>query len=222
MESSGNELSYFMPVYQHFTPCPGLVAATWKITEPEQEMIRLYRPRAEEYSLFATLTHPRRRLQWLACRALLQSMTGTGAVIGYDPNGKPCLAGDERQVSLSHSGEMAAVLLSDDRPAGIDIERITPRLERVADRFLSDREMAGIPGDNRTESLCALWTAKEALYKVSGDPATDLRHDIHVPSIDYLCSPMHPAGALITAGGIIRRHAVWHLRTGDFMLAVAW
>lgn len=95
--------------------------------------------------------------------------------IGHRASGAPSLilpgGGSRPWISVSHSRSLAALAVSD-RPVGIDIEAPSPKLERVAERFLSPEELASIP------NLLRAWTAKEAAFKAC--PEASLITDFHL------------------------------------------
>ena len=80
----------------------------------------------------------------------------------FDPSGKPCFANSPLHFSLSHSGNLAAVLISE-APCGVDIELVRPEVaERLRERRLSDAERA------RDCDFFELWTKKECIAKLDG------------------------------------------------------
>lgn len=69
--------------------------------------------------------------------------------------------------SISHSGDMVAVVISQ-YPVGIDVERMSKRLERVMPRILTNNEkrsLSNIPKENILDYLCTKWTQKESIFK---------------------------------------------------------
>ena len=82
--------------------------------------------------------------------------------VRFDPNGKPSFANSPLHFSLSHSGKLAAVLISE-APCGVDIELVRPEVaERLRKRCLSDAERA------RDCDFFELWTKKECIAKLDG------------------------------------------------------
>ena len=106
---------------------------------------------------------------------LLNAMMGGGGtsdfVVGHEQSGKPFVAvrtpaaGDVSlpgwRVSISHTRGFAAVLLSARELVGVDIERRSDRVERIAPRFIRPDEAAG-----DTDRKLLLWSAKETVYKL--------------------------------------------------------
>ena len=82
--------------------------------------------------------------------------------VRFDPGGKPFFTDSPLHFSLSHSGKLAAVLISD-APCGVDIEQVRPEIaERLRERCLSDAERA------RSCDFFEIWTRKECIAKLDG------------------------------------------------------
>jgi phosphopantetheinyl transferase len=110
-----------------------------------------------------------RQREWLATRALLHSTQYKGETILYNDNGKPCLAGNNRHISISHTNEYVAIAVSD-YPIGIDIERTDRNAYAVAKSFLTEQEIDILTQENNPskQALC-LWSAKEAAFKLASE-----------------------------------------------------
>lgn len=211
-----------MPVSTLYEPFPGIRAGTWHITEPADVLLDAARPEGEDLLLYNTFTHEGRKRHWLACRALLRVMVSPRSpAVRYDDNGKPFLAGGGLHISLSHAGEYAAVAVSEIHPAGIDIEQMRPRVERVAERFLSPEELVTLPDSDRLAHLCLRWGGKEALFKLAGVPGLDFRCDIHILPIDYLCSAGGTCGALLRTDGRETTHTLHYQVVNEYMIVTA-
>lgn len=88
-----------------------------------------------------------------------------GAEIRVSPRGKPYVPGGP-EFSLSHSGELAALAVSD-RPVGLDLERVVPVSDAVKRRVLSQAELSWLESAGE-EGFSFLWTRKEAVLKCLG------------------------------------------------------
>ncbi len=107
-----------------------------------------------------------------AARALVGRWTGvTPEAVRwrYGPHGKPDV--DGVRVSLSHSGELAAVALSAVREVGVDVQRHTPGLDTraMAARYFPAGEACLVTG---AASFATLWARKEACVKATGGRLT--------------------------------------------------
>ncbi len=92
--------------------------------------------------------------------------------------GKPALAEsstqDNIQFSLSHSGELALVAVTVNRPLGVDVEWIKPLSDhlRIAKHHFSTDEVDAlnkVDPSTSGEAFIQLWAGKEALIKARGE-----------------------------------------------------
>lgn len=145
----------------------------------------------EERASIEGFSSTSRRAERLAWRALLREVV-SGPIcneinIEYNPQGAPSLREPIRigdfhytHISVSHCRQMVAITVSTS-PCGIDIESLERGLERLAERYMTPKER-GLSDDKRLAS--AVWSAKEALYKVALRSGLDLRRDIEITSAD--------------------------------------
>jgi len=123
----------------------------------------------------AALTHPRRRAEFLAGRALLryalEQFTGRSAhshELRATPEGKPeCVAGPA--ISLSHSGDILVCAVASGDAIGVDVETRRPRTSAatVAAQYFSPVEASWIEADP-DRRFQMLWVLKEAYLKALG------------------------------------------------------
>lgn len=104
-----------------------------------------------------------------AVSRILKSMLGD-VELHHNEAGKPLL--DDYNISITHSLSRkegyAAVMISKTHEVGIDIEYVSPRIMKIASRFLRNDETP----DGVTDNLIH-WCAKEAVYKLfSADDLT--------------------------------------------------
>ncbi|MEM6299131.1 MAG: 4'-phosphopantetheinyl transferase superfamily protein, partial [Bacteroidota bacterium] len=80
-------------------------------------------------------------------------------------------------ISLAHQGEWAAVILHPRKSVGIDLETPSPKIDRIAPRLFSEKELhwADTP-----ERRCMIWCAKEALYKWYGKRGLFFKEDLQI------------------------------------------
>jgi 4'-phosphopantetheinyl transferase len=151
--------------------------AIWRIEESEDWFLtRLILSDLESKQLEIIKGH--RRLEWLAVRYLTSQLLGgqSGAMV-KDEFGKPHLLHVPLQMSVSHSNGLAATILSKTL-TGIDIQKIVPKIERIANRLLRAEERAVLRPETRMEHLHVYWGAKEALYKAYGRRELDFSSNI--------------------------------------------
>ena len=93
-------------------------------------------------------------------------------------HGRPRVPGTDLHVSVSHSGPLVVVALTDAAPVGVDIEyRLTNRLLPAARDVVTASEPIVGPGD-----LLTYWCRKESVVKATGD-------GVRVPLREVVVSP---------------------------------
>lgn len=120
--------------------------------------------------------------EMLARKAVAEWCDVSAESIVFDKTetGKPYAKGLTVEFNISHSGDIV-VCVVDDKPVGIDIEKIRPIDLKVAKHFCSDDELIYLFGHTPTEQdfvyttdheildrFFELWTAKEAYGKCIG------------------------------------------------------
>lgn len=103
-----------------------------------------------------------------------------GIVFDKTETGKPYAKGLPVEFNISHSGNMV-VCVVDDKPVGIDIEKIRPIDLKVAKRICTEEEQIYLFGCTPTDQdfiytsdrgmltrFFKIWTAKEAYCKLKG------------------------------------------------------
>lgn len=153
--------------------------ALWKIIEDEATLQSLLPIREEVPS---NLTHPAKRLEFLASRLLTQNLLKQFNQLyrGIRKNefGKPFLIGSTFHISQSHSFPYVAVIIDEKKNVGIDIEQKKNTLLRIAPRIFNKAELENASSD--ITMLCILWCAKETLIKLYGKKDLSLKEEIAI------------------------------------------
>jgi 4'-phosphopantetheinyl transferase len=133
----------------------------WHITENLADMQLMA---MENKIIVNTITSAERMLQRYAWRMLLYEANGVKNNITYI-NNKPLLHNGQH-LSVSHTNSYAFVMLST-KPCGVDAEIISPKAERVKNKFCNTTEQALLANVTLTsnEFYTLLWAAKETVYK---------------------------------------------------------
>lgn len=134
----------------------------WQITEDITHLQKLSNATPP-----ASMTVESRKKERLACFALLQAEGLDPRQLHHLANGKPYIEESSTEISLSHTIGWAALLTSEQKGVGIDIERISSRVWNVKDRFIHSEEWQDIQhsGQETHTELTLYWSAKEALFK---------------------------------------------------------
>lgn len=173
-----------MPLYtnKHINEHASLIV--WKIEETVDWFLSQLHLDDDEQEIYTEFRTDLRRVHWLAYRHILKNIVGKGSNIRvrYNKHKKPFIDLSDDHISVSHAGDYATVIISKRHPVGIDIERIHPRLHKVADKFLSVEETGVDLPSMPTEGLCLHWCAKEALYKLYGERNLDFRENMRILS----------------------------------------
>jgi 4'-phosphopantetheinyl transferase len=177
-----------MPVILHEIPAPELQIGLWQIEEQEAWFAEGLQLAPEETSQLASIKG-HRRVEWLAARQLVHQMLGSPQreALHKDAYGKPYLSQARYHLSISHSKAMAAAALAD-RPVGIDIQALVPKIEGLASKYMRAEELESLEPATRLEHIHAYWGAKEALYKAYGQRGLDFCGHIHVTPFSYQVS----------------------------------
>jgi 4'-phosphopantetheinyl transferase len=193
--------------------------ALWKIEEAEEDLYSQLQLDAAEQAYYNSLSKGKRHLHWLGTRVLLRKMLKTDEYIDckVDVHGKPYLVNLPYHISLSHSFDYAAVMISRSRPVGIDIEQVKEKVERIAEKFLSPRELAFISKDeHRLQQLYVCWCAKEAVYKCYGQKDVSFLEDI---SLDPFTFEGHGViGAGLDKVNLSLDYQVAYMQYEDYMI----
>jgi len=158
-----------MPQILDLEVVPGSKLGVWKIEEDPEELKWKLQWSAEDIKRFQSHTDGERSKHWLYSRVLLREMLCTTKFIELqaDEFGKPYLVNFPQKLSISHSGDMVAVMLSDYN-CGMDIQLMKPNIERVAHKFINEEEWKYVQEETRLFDMYLIWCGKEALYKYYG------------------------------------------------------
>lgn len=154
--------------------------AIWRIEEPESFFL-------QHVPLKQDVTHPYKRLQHLAGRFLLRELFADFPLeeIKVADTRKPFLPDEKYHFSISHSGNYAAAIASSESRVGIDIELVTPRIERIAHKFLCEEEKLFLApwqlfDKIRVELTTMIWSSKEAIFKWHGAGQVDFKRHMQL------------------------------------------
>ena len=158
------------------------ILAIWKIEETEEQLLSGLQLKQHELDVIATLSTGKRALHWLGTRLLLRKLLDTAAYIDchIDEHGKPYLVNSDTHISFSHSFDYAAVMISQNKKVGVDIELIKHKIKSIKHKFLSDIELAQKQIGDNTNGLYVSWCAKEAIYKWHGKKGLEFKQHIHI------------------------------------------
>ena len=97
---------------------------------------------------------------------------------------KPFLQDEMYHFSISHCGDYAAVVVSREYRVGVDIEMITPKVEKIIHKFLSQQEQLLLPTEEKFKMATVFWSVKESVYKWKGLGSVDFIRHINIKSVE--------------------------------------
>jgi 4'-phosphopantetheinyl transferase len=192
--------------------------ALWKIEEKADDLYSQLQLNAHEKAYVEQLSHGKRHLHWLGTRVLLRKMLNTEEYIASraDEHGKPYLVDIPYHISLSHSFDYAAVMISKTRPVGIDIEQIKEKVERIAHKFMRPQEMAFIKDQHKIQQLYVCWCAKEAVYKCYGQKEVSFADNISLEPFNFADKGI--VSAHLNKGVVNLDYRVDYMQYEDYMI----
>ena len=130
-----------------------------------------------------------RKKEIIGTRFLIRKMLGNNAKIFYDEFGKPHLKKSSLHISISHSHQYVAVIIDKKHSTGIDIQKITPKILRIKDKFLNRKELAEIESNKDISGQLHLyWGVKESIYKEHGKGNINFAEQILIEPVDIIRS----------------------------------
>jgi phosphopantetheinyl transferase len=171
-----------MPLYQTITHNSASKIYIWKIEESFEtltnEVVLNHNSQVRLNGMKSEL-HQR---GFLSVRKLLQHAGYSDLDLYYDAFGKPHL-NDGMHISITHSHEFSAIILSDQN-TGIDIERRRDKIINIADKFvdLESRFLDKQAHSDYISRLTVIWGVKESVFKICNEPGISFKNHIQVDS----------------------------------------
>ena len=104
--------------------------------------------------------------QFLATRKLIE-LENLNYKIRYNKFGKPSI-NSALNISISHSKEIAAIVFSNNKRIGLDIQIKERKILKIQNKFLNKSEILNIGVDPNVDILTMIWTSKESIFKAIG------------------------------------------------------
>lgn len=157
--------------YEYIEESPLYTLAVLPIV-PELNNEHLFLLTTNEREHLNSMVSRTRQLEYVSVRVLLHSLLGNNyEPIQYLASGKPCM--NSFHISISHTKQFVAVIVSKSHEAAIDIEMYRPKIQSIASRFMNDAELHAC---STIEDATLVWSAKEVLYKMYNASAEFAEH----------------------------------------------
>lgn len=194
------------------------IITLWKIEEEADFFLKYLHINEENLTICSKATHPIKQLEWLASRTCVkytvEQLNCTYRGIKKDNHNNPYLIDIKGFVSLSHTNNYAVAVVSLEEEVGIDIEKVSDKLSRVAHKFLSPSER--IFAGNDLFKMCVYWCAKESLYKWYGKKNLSFQENIHIESFEE--KPLTLQGEIYVDGVLKTKHQLAVFYVEDFII----
>lgn len=169
-----------MPLYKTITVSETTQIYIWKVTEPEEELAEHIVLTPECKNRIVKMKSNLHRRAFLSIRHLLKEAGYEAKNLYYNEFGKPHLF-DKKHISITHSGNFTAIIISDTNEVGIDIEKQRDKILRIAYKFTPIQEYKTLANSEALiRKLTIVWGAKESLYKIYSQPGLSFLNHIHV------------------------------------------
>ncbi len=174
-----------MPLFKTITPNASTQVYIWKVEEALDDLAEDVNLTPHCKTRFESMKSELHRRGFLSIRHLLHEAGYTDQDLYYTENGKPHLK-DGRFISITHSYNFTAIIVSDDTEVGIDIEMQRDKILRIASRFTPLKEYHTLANEDALiRKLTIVWGAKESLYKIYGVKGLSFLQHIYVEDFDF-------------------------------------
>ena len=138
----------------------------WEIQENYQDLLSGVQLYGDEKGRLNGFRSEARKMEFLSVRILLKALIGVGVPIVYSDKQKPFLHQSDYRISITHSHNLTAIMLSKTKKVGIDLEFMSHKISKVAHKFINEDEYITSSEDLKKYHLYIHWCAKEALFKL--------------------------------------------------------
>lgn len=174
-----------MPLYKKVTVSPSINVYIWKVSESETALSKGIELTSHCQGRLEGMSSGMHRRGFLSIRHLMAEAGYVDADLYYDEVGKPHLR-DGNKISITHSNDFTAIIVSANEEVGIDIEKQREKILRIAHKFTPIEEYRTIANtDALIRKLTIVWGCKEALYKIYAEPGLSFIHHIDVKDFAF-------------------------------------
>ena len=181
-----------MPLYKTIRPNDLSVIRVWKIEEELEELMAEMELRPESEERLERMKSNLHQKGFLSVRKLLELEGYQDQNLYYNGYGKPLLD-DGKHISITHSFEFAALIISENE-VGIDVEKNREKILKIQHRFVNT-DYDSLSDEDLVKQLTVIWGAKEAMYKTY--PYGGLSFHDHIAIDPFLFRDKGSAGRII-------------------------
>lgn len=191
----------------------------WKITESYDQLFSEVALNEKNQLRLHNMKSEMHRRGFLSVRKLLEYNGYTDFDLYYDETGKPHLH-DGRHISISHSHEFSAIIISD-KVTGIDLELCRDKAAVIAHRFLHEEEINALDQHSvdYIPKITVLWGIKEVIFKIRNEIGISFKDHVRAESFEL---PDKQTTAFLEMGHTNLSFRVYFENIGNFMLVYAF
>ena len=156
-----------MPLFNQINLSPLTELYLWKITEDLSDLYEAAILNEVSHLRLDAMKSKAHKKGFIAVRMLLQSIGYTDFDLYYDSNGKPHLK-DGKHISISHSGEFSAIVISEEE-VGLDLERLKSKILKIAFRYMEVSHLEGLNEIEQIKKATVIWGIKESVFKIKNE-----------------------------------------------------
>ena len=155
---------------------------------------------------------------FMSVRHLLAEFGYVDSDLFYDELGKPHLK-DGKYISITHSFNFSAIIISDDTHVGVDIEKQRDKIVKIAYKFTPFEEYKTLANHEAlVRKLTIVWGAKESLYKIYEQEGLSFLQ--HIDIQDFYFDTAQTSGTILFKGNI-SNYTIHFLEFEDFTCVYA-
>ncbi len=174
-----------MPLYKTITVSHDTRVFIWKVTEPETSLAEKVVLTEHCQSRMLGMKSALHRRAFLSIRHLFWEAGFEDKDVFYNEFGKPFLH-DGRHISITHSHNFTAIIVSNSVEVGIDIEKQRDKILRIAHKFTPIEEYRTLANAEAiVRKLTIVWGIKESLYKIYAQPGLSFLKHINVLDFSF-------------------------------------
>lgn len=210
-----------MPYLQLHSHLTDIHLGLWRIEEDEaffRSRLNLY---PNEQQILAKISHPQKKLEWLASRLCLKTLLKLEGVVESLNNseGKPYLSDNSYHISYSHSHQYAAAAASSNSFVALDIEMFrNNRSPEVAQMFMDKDELSFYQQHQNPYLFFLFWSAKETLFKIHAKRSVYFREHIHIQLSEFQLQQQGKLTGIVQSKAIDRYYDIQYEIFSDFVL----
>lgn len=156
-----------MPFYKEIFINETSAIYLWKIEEDFNTLFRKVQLKDISLARLEGMKSESHQNGFLAVRMLLQHLQYSDFDLYYDDFGKPHLK-DGKQISISHSQDFSAILVSD-ATMGLDLEILKDKIVTIAPRFMNLKHLQNLEQENKIKKATVIWGVKESIFKIKNE-----------------------------------------------------